>query len=212
MVSAKEHPDRLKQHFSFVDAAAEAGVRHIVYTSFYNAKSDSTFTLARDHAHTENYIKEKGFKYTFLRDNFYLEFFLDLCQQNGEIRGPAGQGECSAVSRKDVSAVAVEVLKQAQQWENQVLNMTGPENLTMDQITKQASREWKKDIRYISETVEEAYASRRAWPAQQWEYDSWVSTYTAIKAGEQSGISSDIERVLDRPATSLSTLLKDSLK
>ncbi|HSN37119.1 MAG TPA: NmrA family NAD(P)-binding protein, partial [Arthrobacter sp.] len=33
MVSAAEAEDRLQQHYTFVNAAAAAGVRHIVYTS-----------------------------------------------------------------------------------------------------------------------------------------------------------------------------------
>lgn len=209
MVSAKEHPDRLAQHLAFVDAAAQAGVRQIVYTSFYQASPASTFTLARDHAATEAYIREKGLAYTFLRDNFYLEFFLDLCLDNGEIRGPAGDGKVSAVSRKDVAAVAVEVLKNPQQWENQILNMTGPEELTMSDLTKRVSKTLGREIAYIPETVEEAYQSRKAWPAQDWEYDSWVSTYTAVQSGELAGVSSDIERVLGRPGHSLTDLLKD---
>src|SRR6188472_3914456 len=45
MVSAAEHERRLEQHHAFVDAAAEAGVRHVVYTSFSSAAEDSTFTL-----------------------------------------------------------------------------------------------------------------------------------------------------------------------
>ena len=35
-----------------------------------------------------------------------------------------------------------------------------------------------------------------------------LSTYTAIKEGKQAGVSSDIERVLGRPATSLEQLVK----
>lgn len=208
MVSAKEDPYRLEQHLAFIDAAVQAGVRHIVYTSFYQAAADSTFTLARDHAATEAYIKEKGLAYTFLRDNFYLEFFLDLCQEAGEIRGPAGDGKVSAVSREDVSAVAVGILKNPKKWENQVLNMTGPQDLTVAELTKQASKALGKEIPYNFETIEEAYQSRLVWPAQQWEYDSWMSTYTAIQAGEQAGVSPDIERVLGRPARSFQDILK----
>ena len=52
----------------------------------------ATFTLSRDHAQTEAYIKKLGFTYTFLRDNFYLDFFIDIALENGEIRGPAGRG------------------------------------------------------------------------------------------------------------------------
>ncbi|MDT9490258.1 SDR family oxidoreductase [Streptococcus mutans] len=208
MVSASESPNRLQQHFAFLDAAHEAGVKHIVYTSFYNAATEATFTLARDHAKTEKYIKGRGFTYTFLRDNFYLDFFLDLCLNNGEIRGPAGNGKVSAVARQDVSEVATTILAKPDKWKNQLLNMTGPADLSMADIVHFVSEQKGEIIPYIDESIEEAYASRKAWPAQDWEYDAWVSTYTAIKEGKQAGVSSDIERVLGRPATSLEQLVK----
>ena len=208
MVSASESPNRLQQHFAFLDAAHEAGVKHIVYTSFYNAATEATFTLARDHAKTEKYIKERGFTYTFLRDNFYLDFFLDLCLNNDEIRGPAGNGKVSAVARQDVAEVATTILAKPAKWKNQLLNMTGPADLSMADIVHFFSEQMGEIIPYIDESIEEAYASRKAWPAQDWEYDAWVSTYTAIKEGKQAGVSSDIERVLGRPATSLEQLVK----
>ena len=74
MISAKENPKRVEEHHDFIDAAKMAGVEHIVYISFYNNKKDATFTLSRDHYQTEKYIKEQGLKYTFLRDNFYIDF------------------------------------------------------------------------------------------------------------------------------------------
>src|SRR5829696_7815495 len=49
MVSASESADRLAEHRAFVDAAAAAGVRHVVYVSFFGAAPDATFTLVRDH-------------------------------------------------------------------------------------------------------------------------------------------------------------------
>ena len=207
MVSAKEHPQRLQQHLDFIDAAKAAGVRHIVYTSFYNADEHATFTLARDHARTEAYIKKQGFAYTFLRDNFYLDFFVDLCLTYDEIKGPAGNGRVSAVVRSDVAAVISQIMKEPAKWENKVLNMTGPENLTMQEIVDRVGKAAGKTIRYIDETVEEAYASRKAWPAEQWEYDSWVSTYTAIAKGEQEGIAQDIERVTGHGPTTLEEYL-----
>src|SRR4051812_4503264 len=48
MVSASEAVDRRDQHRTFIGAAAEAGIGHIVYTSFAGAAPDSTFTLGRD--------------------------------------------------------------------------------------------------------------------------------------------------------------------
>ena len=209
MVSARENPERVKEHKEFLDAAKLAGVQHIVYTSFYGADEKATFTLSRDHAQTEAYIKELGFTYTFLRDNFYLDFLLDIALENGEIRGPAGSGKVSAVARKDTSSVAAEILLHAKKWENQTLNLTGPEDLYMEEIVELLSKNTDKTITYVDESVEEAFESRKKWPAQTWEYDAWVSTYTAIKAGEQAGVSADVEKVLGRPAMSLIDVLKE---
>ena len=203
MVSGSENPNRVQQHKDLIDAAKVAGVSHVIYLSFYNASKNSIFTLGRDHYATEEYIKENGFKYTFLRDNFYADFFVDLCREYGEIKGPAGNGKVSAVVRSDVSEVAAKILENPGKWENQTLNMTGPEELSMTEIVKVVSEYFGKEIKYIEETVEEAYESRKIWKAEQWEYDSWVSTYTAIAENEQSGISNDIEKVLGRKATSL---------
>lgn len=60
MVSAHESLNRLEEHKAFIDAAKISGVRHIIYTSFYQASPNSIFTLARDHAVTEAYIKKMG--------------------------------------------------------------------------------------------------------------------------------------------------------
>ena len=209
MVSARENPERVEEHKSFLDAAKLAGVQHIVYTSFYGADEKATFILSRDHAQTEAYIKELGFTYTFLRDNFYLDFFIDIALENGEIRGPAGRGRVSAVARKDTSRVAAEILLNPKEWENQSLNLTGPEDLSMEEIVELLSKETGNAITYVDESVEEAYESRKKWPAQTWEYDAWVSTYTAIKAGEQAGVSTDVEKVLGHPAMNLIDVLKE---
>lgn len=209
LVSGRESANRLQEHKNLIDAAKIAGVKHIVYTSFYQAAADTTFTLARDHAATEAYIQEQGFTYTFIRDNFYMDFFVDLCREYGEIKGPAGSGKVSAVVRDDVVAVALTILKNPQNFDNQVLDMTGPECLSMAEIADIVGRAWKKNITYIGETVEEAYESRKAWPAEDWEYDSWVSTYTAIAKGELQVVSNDIENILGRPATSLREFLRD---
>jgi NAD(P)H dehydrogenase (quinone) len=90
MVSASESADRLALHHAFVDAAAAAGVRHVVYTSFVGAAPNATFTLARDHWATEQHIIGTGLDHTFLRDNFYIDFLPTIVGEDAVIRGPAG--------------------------------------------------------------------------------------------------------------------------
>ena len=67
----------------------------------------------------------------------------------------------SAVARKDTSRVAAEILLNTKEWENQALNLTGPEDLSMEEIVELLSKETGKAITYVDESVEEAYESRK---------------------------------------------------
>lgn len=126
MVSASESADRLARHRAFVDAVAEAGVRHLVYVSFYGAAPDAAFTLARDHFHTEQHIRASGLAYTFLRDNLYAEFVPDLVGEDGVIRGPAGNGRAAFVGQDDIADAAAAVLLRPDDHAGATYDLTGP--------------------------------------------------------------------------------------
>ncbi|MGH1524916.1 SDR family oxidoreductase [Leifsonia sp. L25] len=207
MVSAAENDQRLREHFAFVDAAAQAGVRHIVYTSFFGAAPDATFTLARDHYATEERIKTTGMAFTFLRDDLYLDFVEFMVGDDGVIRGPAGRGKAAMVARADVARVAATVLQHPEPHRDVTYDLTGPEDLTMAQVAEKLTTHLGRAVSFHDETVEEAYASRKKWDAPQWQYDAWVSTYTAIAAGEFAGPSGDVERVTGRRPLSLDEFL-----
>jgi NAD(P)H dehydrogenase (quinone) len=207
MVSASESADRLDQHRTFVDAAVEAGVGHIVYTSFYGAGPACTFTLGRDHWATEQHIRAAGVHFTFLRDNFYLDFLPDTVGTDGVIRGPAGGGRVAAVARADVARVAVAVLADPATHRDATYDLTGPEALTLADAARIIGAATGREVSYHDETIEEAYASRRRWEAPDWQYDAWVSTYTAIARGEVDGVSDDVERLTGTRPRTLAELL-----
>ena len=79
----------------------------------------------------------------------------------------------------------------------------------MEEIVALLSNQTGKDITYIDESVEEAYESRKKWPAQTWEYDAWVSTYTAIKVGGTSWSFNRCRNGIGRPVMSLIDVLKE---
>jgi uncharacterized protein YbjT (DUF2867 family) len=207
MVSAAEAEDRLQQHFAFVDAAAGAGVEHVVYTSFYGAAPDATFTLARDHYATEERIRSSGMDYTFLRDNFYLDFLPLMTDDQGVIRGPAGDGVFSGVAREDIARSAVAVLRDPAIHKGKTYQLTGPEELTMARAAEIISEGTGRNVTYQAETLEEAYASRAPYNAPKWQVDAWVSTYTAMAAGEMAGVSPDIHGLTGRDPISLAEFL-----
>lgn len=208
MVSAAETADRLQQHRRFVDSATDAGVQHVVYTSFYGAAPDATFTLARDHYGTEQHIRDSGMDFTFLRNNFYLDFLPLLADGDGVVRGPAGEGAFSGVAREDIARCAVAVLRDPAIHKGQTYNLTGPEELTLADAARILTEGTGRTISYHPETLEEAYASRASYGAPPWQVDAWVSTYTAMRAGEMAGISPDVHGLTGQDPISLAEFLK----
>jgi uncharacterized protein YbjT (DUF2867 family) len=196
MVSAAETEDRVQQHAAFVNAAAAAGV-----------EPDATFTLARDHYATEEHIRASGMKYTFLRDNFYLDFLPRLAGEDGVIRGPAGEGAFAGVAREDIARCALAVLRDPAIHQGKTYNLTGPEELTLARAAEVITEGTGRTVSFQPETVDEAYASRTPYGVPQWQLDAWVSTYTAMAAGEMGGVSPDVHGLTGQDPISLAEFL-----
>jgi NAD(P)H dehydrogenase (quinone) len=212
MVSAAEAADRMDQHRTFIDAAVASGVRQIVYTSFLAAAPDSTFTLGRDHWATEQHIRSSGVNFTFLRDSLYADFLPLMAGADGVIRGPAGDGRLAAVAIADVAAVATTILRAPEEHLDAAYDLTGPEALTLAEAASIVTSITGRAVSYHDETLDEAYASRASYGAPDWQVEAWVSTYTAIAAGELERVSDDIPNLLGRPATSLAQLLREEIR
>jgi uncharacterized protein YbjT (DUF2867 family) len=206
-VSAAEDPARVLLHQKAVDAAVAAGVRRIVYTSFVNAGPDATFTFARDHFHTEEHIKASGAEWTFLRHNLYIDFIPLLCPAEGVIRGPADDGRVAAVSRDDIADVAAAILT-GDGHEGQTYDITGIEAFTLTEAAAELSRATGRQIAFEDESVDEAFASRRASGEPDYVVEGWVTTYTAIAAGEMEAVSDCVERFCDREPQRLGDWLR----
>ncbi|NEM08206.1 SDR family oxidoreductase [Geodermatophilus normandii] len=208
MVSASESADRVVQHRTFVDAAAAAGVEHLVYLSFQSAAPDATFTLARDHWATEEHVRASGLVHTFLRDSLYADFLPGLVGEDGVIRGPAGDGRVAAVAQDDVADSAVAVLRDPAAHAGRTHDLTGPQALTLAEVAETITAVTGRPVRYHAETVEEAFASRASYGAPGWQVEAWVSTYTAIAAGEMADVSSAVEDLTGSPAAPFEQLLR----
>jgi len=208
MVSASETADRVDQHRTFVDAAAAAGVGHLVYVSFYGAAPDATFTLARDHWATEQHTRASGVPFTSLRDNLYADFLPQMVGTDGVIRGPAGDGRAAVVAQDDIADAVVAVLRDPGAHAGRVYELTGPQALTLAEVAAVITTVTGRPVSYVQETIEEAYASRASYGAPDWQLDAWVSTYTAIADGSLATVTTAISELTGHPATQLEQVLR----
>jgi NAD(P)H dehydrogenase (quinone) len=205
LVSASESADRVAEHLSAVDAAVDAGVERVVYTSFLGAAPQATFTLARHHWQTEEHLRGVGVDHTILRDSLYLDVFAYFVGRDGAIRGPAGDGRVGAVARDDIADVATALLLTEDTGEHsrRTYTLTGPQALTLAEVAAELSRASGRVIRYEAESLEQAYTSRAHYGAPDWEVEGWVTSYHAIAVGEMDLITADVADLSGHPPMSL---------
>ncbi|WP_199256218.1 SDR family oxidoreductase [Mycolicibacterium mengxianglii] len=112
LVSTTDVGQRFDNHRNAIDAAREAGVSLIVYTSTLNAAT-ARMRLADEHRRTEEYLRASGLPFVILRNGWYLENYTDqlaTIRQQHMLPGSARDGLVSAASRRDYAAAAVAAL------------------------------------------------------------------------------------------------------
>lgn len=206
LVSARESAHRTAEHLSAVDAAVDAGVRRVVYTSFLGARSGATFTFVRDHYATEERIRGTDLEFTFLRDSMYLDYMGLVASAEGGIAAPAGNGRFAPVSRYDVAAVAVAALTD-DKHSGQTYDVTGPELYTFHDVAAELTRFAGRRVTYKNETLEEAYQSRASYGAPKFEVDGWVTSYVAIAHGELEVVAETVQQLVRRRPQTLREFL-----
>jgi NAD(P)H dehydrogenase (quinone) len=107
------------------------------------------------------------------------------------------------VARADVARVAAAVLSSSEQHAGRTYTLTGPEALTLTQAAEILTAGRGRPFRFHNETLAEAYESREKYGAPAWQVEAWVSTYTAIAAGQLDVVTDDVERVSGRRPVSL---------
>jgi NAD(P)H dehydrogenase (quinone) len=212
LVSAAEAEDRVAQHLTAVAAAAAAGVRRIVYTSFVGASPDATFTLARQHATTEEAIAATGLRATILRHDMYADFvpfFATLEDGVAVIAAPGGEGRAGFVSRDDLADVGAAVLlRDDDDLAGATLDVTGPEALTLAEAAAVLTEVTGRPAEYRQQTVEQAWETRRPSGHPDWEIEGWVTSYLAIAAGELSPVTDVVPLLAGHPARSVAEHLR----
>jgi NAD(P)H dehydrogenase (quinone) len=224
LISTLSVGKRVEQHGRAAAAAAQAGVRHVVYTSFVGVPHSKAL-VAGEHAGTEEAIRGSGLTWTFLRNSWYTEAITDVIAPmsiaNGVWRGSAADGQCAMVSREDCVASAVAVLTSSGH-ENVPYVITGPELLSCPEAAAVISEVAGKPVPYQVVTDDDMYAQFDAMgvPRQvedipssgiPWCSDDMVSFERAIREGELALISDDVQRLTGSAPRSLRDVLIERL-
>jgi NAD(P)H dehydrogenase (quinone) len=153
---------RQNAHRNVVDAAKEAGVKQIIYTSLVNADDETNPSVEKkDHIYTELYIREQGLDFIFLRNSQYAEAmitnYFTFVHMDSVLKNSQGDGLMAYISRKDCAKALAYALHRGGEYNHAVLNINGPELMTISKFIEYGNQATGNNVSYKELTDEENY-------------------------------------------------------
>ena len=123
-------------HVAAIEAAREAGVKRVLYTSHQAAAEDSLFAPMPDHAATERHLAASDTPFTALRNGFYastVPLLLGQALETGELVAPA-DGPVSWTAHADLAEAAAVVLAAEGRFDGPTPPLTAPVALDLEDV------------------------------------------------------------------------------
>lgn len=211
LISGSVIGQRERQHGNVIDAAKEAGVSYLAYTSLLNADK-SRLALAPEHVATEKLLAASGLNYDLLRNGWYSENYcgaLGPSIEQGVVLGASGEGRLSTASRADFAAGAAAALVNGKGGDT--YELAGDESFTMSEFAAELSRRSGKPVEYRN--ISEAdYAKALEGAGLPPPVAAMLAETSALSGeGELESSSRDLSRLSGRPTTPIGETIAKAL-
>ena len=127
-----------------IDAAKVAGAKYFIFVSVQGASPDSPLEFFRIKYRTEEYLRASGLSFTIIRPNAFMDLLAQLIGQPILDQGKTiifgrGNNPVNFVAVEDVARFVCIALEDPRE-RNRVIEVGGPENLTLNQVAETFER------------------------------------------------------------------------
>ncbi|WP_265518069.1 SDR family oxidoreductase [Nitratireductor luteus] len=203
---------RLRQHKAAVEAAANAGVKHLAYTSMPKTEPGNPVLFAPDHYGTEQTLKASGITYTIFRNSWYQENLLMSLPQtvrSGTWYTSAGDGKTAHIARDDVArAIAASLAKGPAA--NATYTLTGAKAYTNAEIAALAAEATGKPVKVVDLNDEALAEGMKAAGVSEAFIPLLVSFEANARAGGLAEVTGDFEKLTGSTQKPLTAFLEES--
>lgn len=210
IVSADKLGDEaLRLHRAAINAARDAGVKRVLYTSHMGARAGSSFAPADQHAGTEADLAASGLAYTALRHGFYAESCLHMIGDGlkaGELRVPE-DGPVSWTARADLAEADAAILAEAGKWDGATPPLTASEALTMADIAALASDVTGREVRHVTVSDAEWRDAKIASGMPAIYAEMLLGTFRAARRGDFAATDPALAMLLGRAPRTMGDVL-----
>ncbi len=195
-------------HRAAFDAAAGAGVQHVVYTSVMNPTPDNPFPPAKTHTESERDLRESGTEWTILRNALYADLLVQIAPvhiRTGRWTTNMGDGVHAFVARADCASAAAAALT-GEGHEGRVYDITGPEPIDAPRYAALLEEVGGRPIDRVEVGDAEYERYRVAFcanPHNAEYFELFTGTGRAIREGYLDALGTGILHLTGRPPLSL---------
>ena len=212
LISGSDIGQRARQHANVVNAAKQAGVKKIVYTSLLHTGNTSV-SLAEEHQPTEKAVIESGIPYTILRNGWYTENHtssLSGVLAAGAVFGSAASGKFSSAARADFAEAAVVVLT-VTGHEGKIYELAGDEAYTLAEYAAEIAKQTGKNIVYNNLPAAEYSKILESFGLPGFVAEAIAGWDVSASKGDLFDDSHTLSKLIGRPTTPLPEVVKNAL-
>jgi uncharacterized protein YbjT (DUF2867 family) len=210
MLISSSDPMMLDVQTNFIDAAKQAGVKHVVKLSGIMPELDSAFRFARMHGEIEKRLEASGMAFTHLRAGEFMPAYFRQVPNitaKGAMFLPMEDARIASIDVGDIAEIAAKVLTGAGH-EGKTYPLTGPQALTMTEVAEKLSAATGNTIRYVNVPPEAARQAQLAAGMPPYLADALFELFAERRNGKEAKVWPDAERLLDRRPTSFDEFAK----
>jgi uncharacterized protein YbjT (DUF2867 family) len=204
MLISSSDPMMLDVQTNFIDAARQAGVKHVVKLSGIMPELASAFRFARMHGEIEKRLEASGMAFTHLRAGEFMPAYFRQVPNitaKGAMFLPMEEARIASIDVGDIAEIAAKVLT-GSGHEGKTYPLTGPEALTMTEVAEKLSAAAGKTIRYVNVPPEAARQAQLAAGMPPYLADALFELFAERRNGKEAKVWPDAQTLLGRLPTS----------
>ena len=197
--------EALRLHRSAIEAAREAGVGRVLYTSHMAARLGSPFAPADQHAGTEADLAASRLPYTSLRHGFYAESCLHMvgdALRLDELRVPE-DGPISWTARADLAEADAAILAGPERWNGITPPLTATRAVTMAELAAIASEVGGREVRHVVVPDREWIEAKIAAGMPAIYAEMLLGVFVAARRGDFAATDPTLQTLLGRAPTTM---------
>lgn len=205
-------PRAPEQSSNAVWAAMQAGVKYIVRMSAIGAGHNAPTINSRLHGLSDAELIASEIPYTIIKPHFFMQNLLGSAQliaETGTLNFPLADSRMGLIDSRDIAEFAACVLANPDGHEGKIYTITGPESLSMNQVTETIGNSIHKKVAYKPATIDDTWKTMVSFGMDEWSVNLLCDYFRAYSTNWGNLVTNDFKDVVGKPARSITDFGRD---